>query len=111
MMHWKIVQRGFWVHGVDSLFDLIQELNRFEISLFASQIECPTLLTAAEGDLLGLQVDSLFSALRCPKSLIRFSAAEGANGHCELFGRRLYHQRVFDWLEETLGITECRSEA
>jgi dienelactone hydrolase len=111
MMHWKIVQRGFWVHGVDSLFDLIQELNRFEISPFASQIECPTLLTSAEGDPLGLQVDNLFNALRCPKTLIRFSAAEGANGHCDLFGRKLYHQRVFDWLDETLlGMTRRDAE-
>ena len=106
MLHWKIVQRGLWVHGVNSLFDLVQELNRFEISPFADQIECPTLLTTSEGDPLGLQAERLFNALRCPKSLIRFSAAEGANGHCELFGRRLYHQRVFDWLDETLGITK-----
>ncbi len=111
MMHWKIVQRGFWVHGVDSLFDLIRELNRFEISPFAGQIECPTLLTAAEGDPLGLQVDNLFDALRCPKTLVRFSAAEGANGHCELFGRRLFHQRVFDWLDETLGMTKQSPQA
>ncbi|WP_172838240.1 alpha/beta hydrolase family protein [Terriglobus roseus] len=104
MMHWKIVQRGLWVHGVESLFDLICELGRYELSPYVSQIECPTLLTAAEGDSLGVQADTLFAALRCPKTLIRFSEAEGANGHCEALGRRLYHQRVFDWLDKTLGL-------
>lgn len=96
---------------MDSLFDMIQELNRFEISPFAGQIECPTLLTAAEGDALGHQADILLNALRCPKAFIRFSAAEGASGHCEALGRKLYHQRVFDWLDETLGMASPEAKA
>jgi hypothetical protein len=37
-------------------------------------------------------------------TLLRFTAAEGAGGHCEAFARSLYHQRVYDWLDETLSI-------
>jgi hypothetical protein len=37
-----------------------------------------------------------------PKELVRFTAAEGAGGHCECAARVLYHQRVFDWLDEVL---------
>jgi hypothetical protein len=36
-------------------------------------------------------------------TLLRFTAAEGAGGHCEAFARSLY-QRVYDWLDETLSI-------
>ena len=34
---------------------------------------------------------------------MRFTDAEGSGGHCEGMARTLYHQRVFDWLDETLA--------
>jgi len=103
MPQWRIFQRGYWVHGVDTLYDLLREMSRFEISTVAHQITCPTLLTAAEGDPLSAQTNKLYDALRCPKRLLQFSAAEGSGGHCEGLARSLYHQRVFDWLDDTLG--------
>lgn len=102
MMRWKVLQRGFWVHGVNSVYELLRELDRFEISSVAHQIACPTLLTAVEGDPVSANAETLYAALQCPKKLLRFTAAEGAGGHCEALARSLYHQRVFDWLDETL---------
>jgi hypothetical protein len=32
-----------------------------------------------------------------------FTAAEGAGMHTEALARLLYDQRLFDWLDETLG--------
>jgi pimeloyl-ACP methyl ester carboxylesterase len=103
MTHWKILQRGFWVHGVNSLYDLGREISRFEISSVAQNISCPTLLTAMEGDPVSSNAQTLFDALRCPKTMIHFTLAEGAGGHCEAFARSLFHQRTFDWLDETLA--------
>jgi dienelactone hydrolase len=102
MMRWKIIQRGFWVHGVKSLYDLVRELNRFEISNVADRISCPTLLTMVEGDPVSAKAETLRSALKCPATLVRFTEAEGSGGHCEALARSLYHQRVFDWLDDTL---------
>jgi hypothetical protein len=45
----------------------------------------------------------LFNALKCPRIIIGFTLAEGSGGHCEALARTLYHQRVFDWLDETLS--------
>ena len=42
-------------------------------------------------------------ALRCPKTLLRFTAAEGADGHCEMKNRSLLNRRVLDWLDEQFG--------
>ncbi len=109
MASWKILQRGLWVHGVDSLYDLVCELCRFEISSIAHQISCPTLITAPEGDPLARQAVTLYEALTCPKRLVSFTAAEGAGGHCESLARSLYHQRVFDWLDSTLAV-ECPAQ-
>jgi pimeloyl-ACP methyl ester carboxylesterase len=102
-LHWKIIQRGLWVHGVDTLYDLAREMVRYRVSPVANQIHCPTLLTASEGDAISKGSKTLYDALLCPKVMVPFTLAEGAGGHCETTARRLYHQRVFDWLDETLA--------
>ncbi len=103
MLRWRIFQRGFWVHGVSSLRELAQELQRYEISSVVQRITCPTLLTVAEDDPLSRQATTLYETLRCPKKLVRFTAFGGAGGYCVPLGRTLYHQRVFDWLDETFS--------
>jgi pimeloyl-ACP methyl ester carboxylesterase len=102
-LRWRLIQRGLWVHGKETLFDYFAELSTFELSSVAGQIACPTLLTQAEDDMLAVTAETLYDALTVErKELVRFTAAEGAGGHCEGTARRLYHQRVFDWLDETL---------
>lgn len=102
MLHWRIIQRLMWVHGVNNLYDLAREIMKFEISSVAGQIICPTLLTTAEGDPISQGARVLHRALKCPKQLIEFRLADGAGGHCEALARSHYHQKVFDWLDETL---------
>jgi pimeloyl-ACP methyl ester carboxylesterase len=104
MLRWRMIQRLLWVHGKSNLYDLAREITRFEISSVAGNITCPTLLTAAEGDPVSKGAQTLYDALVCPKTLVKFSLAEGSGGHCEALSRGLYHQRVFDWLDETLGM-------
>jgi hypothetical protein len=38
-----------------------------------------------------------------PVTLVEFSAEEGADGHCEPRTPVLRAQRIFDWLDATLG--------
>ena len=69
----------------------------------ADRISCPTLLTQAENDRLAAAAPKLYDALAVErKQLIKFTEAEGAGDHCEASGRRLFHQRAYDWLDETL---------
>jgi pimeloyl-ACP methyl ester carboxylesterase len=104
MVKWRLVQRGLWVNGVDSLFDYFADMTRYELSSVAQNITCPTLLTQAEGDPLAANAHKLLDAIGADrKELIRFTAAEGAAGHCEGEARRLFHQRSYDWLDETLA--------
>lgn len=48
------------------------------------------------------QSRELYEALEGPRELIRFSAAEGAESHCEPKATGLRAQRIFDWLDATL---------
>jgi hypothetical protein len=48
------------------------------------------------------QSQRLYDALPGPKALVKFTAAEGADRHCEPMGRARLEQRVFDWLDATI---------
>lgn len=105
LLRWRLVQRGLWVHGKDTVFDYFADLCRYELSSVAHRIARPTLVTAAEGDPIAVGAPRLYEAIPAePKRLVHFTAAEGAGGHCEGLARTLYHQRVFDWLDETLAL-------
>ncbi len=99
-LNWKVVQRGFWVHGVGDLRDYLASTELFTMEGRAELIQCPTLITQAENDALAAGAGAFFDALRCPKALLRFTAEEGADGHCEMQNRSLLNRRVLDWLDE-----------
>jgi pimeloyl-ACP methyl ester carboxylesterase len=103
-LRWRLVDRAQMVHGTSTLFEYFAEMARFEVSSVAGGIRCPTLLTTADDDPISAGASMLLDAIGSErKTLIRFTAAEGAGGHCEGTARRLYHQRVYDWLDETLA--------
>lgn len=99
-LYWKVVQRGFWVHGVDNLRAYLASAELFTMKGRAELIQCPTLITMAENDPLSAGAPAFFEALRCPKTLMRFTAREGAGAHCEMGNRSLLNRRVLDWLDE-----------
>lgn len=99
-LNWKIVQRGFWVHGVSDLRAYLASAQLFTMQGREELIRCPTLITRAENDMLAADAEAFFEALTCPKTLMHFTAAEGAEGHCEMGNRSLLNGRVLDWLDE-----------
>jgi pimeloyl-ACP methyl ester carboxylesterase len=102
-LRWAIIQRGFWVQGVDSLSEYLKISEDYSLKEVVSQIRCPTLLTWAESDPLSWNAELIYDRLRSEKELVRFYDAEGAGDHCETKARSLFHQRAFDWLDETLA--------
>ena len=102
-LRWAIIQRGFWVQGVDSLSEYLKLAEDYSLKEVVSQIRCPTLLTWAESDPLSWNAELIYDRLTSQKELVRFYDAEGAGDHCETKARPLFHQRAFDWLDETLA--------
>ncbi|HEY4171989.1 MAG TPA: alpha/beta fold hydrolase [Rhodopila sp.] len=99
-LNWKVVQRGFWVHGVDNLRAYLASAELFTMAGRTELIQCPTLIIQAENDPLAGRAGAFFDVLRCPKALMQFTAAEGADGHCEMENRSLLNRRVLDWIDE-----------
>ncbi|MEV7597101.1 alpha/beta fold hydrolase [Kitasatospora sp. NPDC089797] len=70
----------------------------------AERIQCPTLVCDAEDDMFFKgQPEQLYDRLTCPKTLMLFTAEEGAGAHCHTGAVRLSVARILDWLDDTLG--------
>lgn len=62
------------------------------------------LITDSEGEqFFPGQAQKLFDALRCPKSMVKFTRAQGADQHCEVAAPGYRDLQIYDWLDETLG--------
>jgi pimeloyl-ACP methyl ester carboxylesterase len=97
------LRRGMLVHGVTTPLDYVLACRDFTMEGYAEHIRCPTLVCFADHDEVAAYAQRLYDALTCPKDFVSFTAAEGAGEHCESGNRSLFHQRVFDWLDERFG--------
>lgn len=104
MLRWSIVQRGLWVHGVPTLRDYLRTAEAFTLDGRIERIRCPTLVTLAEDDPLTRGTQAFFDDLRCDKTLVRFTAEQGAGGHCEMGNRSRLNRVALDWLDDVLGV-------
>lgn len=101
-LRWML-SNGLWTLGVSTAQELIDEFSKYDLTDVADKIACPTLVCEAENDqFFSGQPQMLYDALRCKKTLLKFTAAEGAEEHCHEGALTLFHQRMFDWLDETL---------
>ena len=88
--------------GASTFGGWLRTLTRYTLAGRADKIACPTLLTEGRGELAS-QSQVLYDALRCQKQLRQFTAAEGADGHCEGMGQRVWQEAVFSWLAEAVA--------
>jgi esterase/lipase len=104
-LRWGI-SNALWVFSGATTRELVDEISKYGGLIdVADQITCPTLVCEAESDhFFSGQPRMLYDALHCPKTLLTFTAAEGAEEHCHVGALTLFHQRMFDWLEDTLGL-------
>ncbi len=73
----------------------------------AEKITCPVLVCEAADDLFfggsrETEPRRLYAHLAAPKTLLTFTAEEGADAHCHVGAQRLATGRIYDWLDRTL---------
>ncbi len=88
-------------YGIADPFDLFVAVGTYKLSAdVIGKITTPLLITEPEGEQFWPgQSKRLCDALPGTKQLVTFTAAEGADRHCEPMARSLLEQRVFDWLD------------
>jgi hypothetical protein len=91
-------------YRLSSFFDTFRMAALYKITPeLAARITTPVLIADPdeEGYFAG-QPERLYKMIPGEKLHVRFTAAEGAAGHCEPMARGLAAQRFFDWLDDTL---------
>jgi hypothetical protein len=83
-----------------SRFDLFQAVASYRLGDEVSNIATPLLITDPDDEqFFPGQPQRLYDLVPGTKELVRFTAREGANGHCEPMARSLRDTRIFDWLD------------
>ncbi len=91
-------------YGVTSAYDVFRAAQQYTLAGVVEQITCPVLVLDPEGEQFWPgQSQQLYDALNCPKTILRFTAADGGDLHCEPKSALVRDQRVFDWLDATLA--------
>jgi hypothetical protein len=90
-------------YGLSSPYATYRAVRQYTLAGITERIRCPMLVSDPENEAFWPgQSQQLYDALPGPKALVRFTAAEGADLHCEPKAPGLRAQRLFDWLDETL---------
>ncbi len=91
-------------YGFDSYHDVYKAVLQYDLKSVADQIRCPMLITNPQFEpFFPGQSKQLYDMLQCKKTLVDFTAEQGAGLHCEVNAPGYRDLRVFDWLDETLG--------
>jgi hypothetical protein len=92
-------------YGFKSAFDTFTAVKEYALTNeLAKQISSPLLIADPEGEQFWPgQSNKLYEALFGQKLLVPFTRAEGADLPCEPKAPGFRAQRVFDWLDVTVG--------
>lgn len=93
-------------YGLTSTYDIYRAVEQYRLdSEVLARITTPLLITDPEGEQFWPgQSEQLHDSLPGEKLLVKFTAAEGADRHCQPMGRALTEQRMFDWLDTKLTL-------
>jgi pimeloyl-ACP methyl ester carboxylesterase len=105
MMRWAI-EHGMFAMGVDTPRAFGAAYLDYHLrNGIAEQITCPTLVCAGADDgFFKGQPELLYQHLTCPKTLLEFTADEGADAHCQSGAQRLALARIYDWLDDVFAV-------
>lgn len=106
-MRFQIAKRSE-IYGSGSFYDRMRLASQFRLTPAESRrITSPTAILSPEGEqFFPGQPQEAYKRLTVKrKALIRFTAAEGAQFHCEPMAPQVRNERVYDWLERNLQPT------
>ncbi|MDT0125349.1 alpha/beta hydrolase [Paenibacillus sp. RRE4] len=100
-LRWML-NNGKWVFGLNHRYELFDEMKKASLKGIAGKIKCPILLTMGETDhfVSTDQLQALLEEIKAPKTVRVFTIEEGAEEHCQEGNHALFHQVMFDWLDE-----------
>jgi pimeloyl-ACP methyl ester carboxylesterase len=97
-----------WQFGTEDFKGAVQAVLEQAKAVDYARIQTPSLFLMSEGEAPELKRQTLeiyenFRRRGVDATLREFTAAEGADGHCQVNNLRLAHLVIFDWLDRVLG--------
>ena len=90
--------------GMESYYDAFHSVREYQLADVAGRIRCPMLIADPEGEqFFPGQAQKLYDASRCPKTIVHFTRAQGADQHCEVAAPGYRDYCFYNWLDDTLG--------
>ncbi|MGK0619454.1 alpha/beta hydrolase family protein [Meiothermus cerbereus] len=98
------MEKFCWQAGVSRASEALELARKARVERIDA-IACPVLCMVGEGESEEqmAQAREFYSALKCPKEFRIFTAADGADAHCQINNPNLMQQVLFDWLDEVFG--------
>ncbi|MGO4881577.1 MAG: alpha/beta hydrolase family protein [Bryobacteraceae bacterium] len=91
--------------GMTSYYDAFRAIQSYRLEEVAGRIRCPMLITDPESEqFFPGQARKLYDALQCPKQMVAFTRAQGADQHCEVAAPGYRDYCIYNWLDETLAV-------
>jgi len=102
-MRWAM-QDGIWKFGVQTPSEWMLKMAECTLEGIAGNITCHMLVCDSETEqFFPGEPRKLYDALACPRDFILFTIEESAEEHCQVGAHALQHQRIYDWLDETMA--------
>ena len=90
-------------YGTGGYAATVREVEKYDATDVAGRITTPLLIAAPEAEQFWPgQSDKLAELAPDVSTLVRSTAAEGADRHCQPLARGLTGQHMFDWIDERL---------
>jgi hypothetical protein len=97
-------------YGTDSPYEAFMAARAMHLDADTMRrITCPVLVTDPDHEQFWPGQSAELSHGVAGSTRIRFTEAEGADWHCEPAAAALRDERIFDWLEDVLGLTSSTS--
>ena len=102
------IKKYAWQFGTSDFKSAVDRVLAEALPVNYTGIRCPSLLLMSEGEAQELKRQTLelydnFRQRGVAVTLREFTAAEGADGHCQLNNLRLAHLVIFDWLDRVFA--------
>jgi alpha-beta hydrolase superfamily lysophospholipase len=94
------LEKFCWQAGVSKISEALEMAQCAKVEKI-NEITCPVLCMVGEGESEEqmTQAREFYDALTSPKEFRIFTAADGADAHCQINNLFLLHQVLFDWLD------------
>ena len=99
---WSMIH-GMYTFGVSSPAEYLEKLSYMTLDGRVGKITTPVLVVDSENDTtFPGQPKKLYESLSGEKTFLMFTAAEGADLHCQAGAADLFWQKTYEWLNEVL---------